>query len=119
MVEPNGVAAPSPLVDEITRRMTAAWRCRRDSDYAAAGVHHCVCGARSDNLDHWVGTSPEVLTNSLCIHYLAFHRPQLPNEELKKVLALPYGEAEPDEAELAAPVPKPRASKPGRPRRIP
>ena len=41
--------------------------------------------------------------NSLCIHYLAFHRDEVPAEELAKVSALAAGEAEPSPEELARP----------------
>jgi len=78
--------------------MTAAWRRRRDSDYAAAGIHRCICGAGSDNQDHWV--AGDLLTNSLCVHYLALHRDQIPEEELDKVRALPFAGEEPTINEL-------------------
>jgi len=107
MIVPSARTSPEPLIDELTRKMTAAWRNRDSSDYAYMGVHVCGCHARSDNKDHWVRCpSPNQefhLTNSLCIHYLAFHRADVPQTELDKVRRLPYGEEEPDERELAMP----------------
>ncbi len=100
MIEPSGQTSVTPLIDELTRKMTAAWRVRRDSDYSMKGFHSCACHATSDNRDHWVGG---LLTNSLCIHYLAFHRQDIPTEELAKVRSLDCGEAEPTEQELARP----------------
>jgi hypothetical protein len=100
MVEPSANVSTGPLIDELTRRMTAAWRKRRDSDYRYRGFHRCRCGATSDNRDHYVG---DANTNSLCIHYLAFHRDELPKEELDKVRALDFGEGEPTEEELRFP----------------
>ena len=98
MVEPSVKRATTPIIDELTRKMTAAWRQRRDDEEGYRGFHTCACGAVSDNKDHWVGG---LLTNSLCLHYLAFHRDDIPQEELDKVRALDYGEEEPTEKELA------------------
>ena len=97
MIEPSALSGTA-LIDELTRKMTAAWRQRRDADEGYRGFHRCACGALSDNKDHWVGGR---LTNSLCIHYLAFHRDDIPPEELDKVRALTCGEEEPNEKELA------------------
>lgn len=101
MIEPLRQTSAEPLIDALTRQMTAAWRQRRDSGYSMRGFHICACHATSDNKDHWVG--PDLLTNSLCIHYLAFHRDDVPAAELDKVRTLDCGEAEPDERELARP----------------
>ena len=100
MIEPSVKTTAAPLIDELTRKMTAAWRRRCDSEHSYRGVHFCACGAMSDNKDHWV-SGGGLLTNSLCIHYLAFHRDDISREELDKVRALPYGEEEPSEKELA------------------
>jgi hypothetical protein len=102
MVEPSGGGAKEPLVDELTRKMTAAGRKRRDAESGYRGVHRCACGACSSNRDHWVtrADGSEFLTNSLCIHYVAYHREELSEEELAKVLALTHGEMEPTQDEL-------------------
>lgn len=102
MIEPSGNTG-GPLIDELTRKMTAAWHCCRDSTEGYRGFHVCACGACSDNKDHWVGDGDGLLTNSLSIHYLAFHRDDIPQGELDKVRALPYGEEEPNEKELSTP----------------
>ncbi len=102
MIEPKGKASSQPVVDEATRKMTAAWRQARHSDYGYRGFHMCNCGACSDNKDHWVGAD-EKMTNSLAIHYLAYHRTDVPAEELAKILSLPYGELAPTEDELKKP----------------
>ena len=97
MIEPVGKPSATPLIDELTRKMTAAWRRRRDALTGYRGMHSCVCGAISDNKDHWVD---DLLTNSLCVHYLAFHRDDVLSQELDKVRVLAYGEADPDDREL-------------------
>lgn len=83
-IEPT--AMPSvPFVDRYTQKITAAWRARRTSTYAMRGIHQCIgfaglgCRAQSDNRDHWVHG---LKTNSLCIHYVACHRAEVPAEAL-------------------------------------
>lgn len=103
MIEPSERGYDVPLIDKLTRQMTAAWRSRRTSEYGYRGFHVCRCGANSDNRDHWVMVAgQELLTNSLCIHYLAFHRQEVPVEELAKVSMLDYGESDPTEEELVS-----------------
>lgn len=103
MVEPPAHTSAEPIIDELTRKMTAAWRKRRTDPDGYRGWHTCSCGAKSDSHDHNVGEGKGLLTNSLCIHYLAFHRADIASEELDKVRALPDEEAEPTEDELRRP----------------
>ena len=93
-----------PVIDELTRRMTAAYR---ESTYGFnyRGYRSCTCGAFSDNhgahsIFIFKPATVEIFTTSLCVHYLAFHRDEVPKEELEKVAALPFGEAEPNQEEL-------------------
>ncbi len=101
MIEPTGQAASEPLVDDLTRKMAAAYR--RSTLPADGrryrGWHTCVCGAKSDNTDHFIDGKK---TNSLCVHYLAFHRKDVPPSELAKVQRMSEG-AEPNEEELQRP----------------
>ncbi len=103
MVEPSKWTSAAPLIDSATRMMTAAWRRRRVSELACRGTHLCRCGVASDNRIHFVG-SADMKTNSLCIHYLAFHRDEIPQEELDKVYALGFGEEDPTMEELRLPI---------------
>jgi len=100
MIVPATPAGPVPIIDDLTRRMTAAWRTQQNSGYGWRGSHVCICGVWSDSHDHYVG---EYLTNSLCVHYLAYHRDAVPLEEVEKVRALTCEEAHPSEAELKSP----------------
>lgn len=107
MIEPRHPASDAPIIDKLTRKMAAAFRKARKSDYGyrggkptGRGFHGCICGATSDNHDYFIG---EVITNSLCVHYLAFHRQDVSESELAKVAALPDEEVEPTEGELANP----------------
>lgn len=99
-IEPDGPASAAPLVDHLTRKMTAALR-RGQRFGLWGGVHECVCGAQSTSCDY-VLPSDDV-TNSLCVHYLAHHRAEVPSGMLARVDALACGEAEPSERELQGP----------------
>lgn len=68
MIEPRGAVSEKPVIDELTKMMTAAWRRARHAKEGYRGIHICRCGAPSDNKDHWVGEGDGLLTNSLCIH---------------------------------------------------
>lgn len=98
-IEPTQ-APTAPIVDSITRKLTAAWRQRQTGPVRYRGQHSCTgvgCTATSDNADHRVVV--ELDTNSLCIHYVAMHRSEVPASELEKIAAL-QGEQEPTDAEL-------------------
>ena len=97
-IEPRGEASATPLVDYLTRRMTAAFRAAEPSFYVFFGFHRCVCGARSSNRDYFLPSGEK--TNSLCVHYLAYHRQEVSNEQLERVAGLCYGELDPSEHEL-------------------
>lgn len=101
MIEPSSATSIEPVIDELTRKMAAAWRKRAVSDLTWRGFHTCKCGARSDCKDHWVKVDgKELITNSLAIHYLAYHRDEVPQSELDKVALLDYGQEEPTEEQL-------------------
>src|SRR5438309_1968854 len=51
-IEPKQPASPVPVIDHVTRRMCAAFRQARVSDYAYGGVHICHCGAISSSSDY-------------------------------------------------------------------
>lgn len=107
-IEPQGPASAEPVIDEPTKRMAAALN---DSvggtgDTQAnfrpgggwRGWHDCVCGAASSNKNYLL--SDGQVTNSLCVHYLAYHRGEVPGAELRKVRDLPGYEAEPTRQQL-------------------
>jgi hypothetical protein len=50
------------------------------------GVHTCVCGERSKCYD--VLLNERFATNSLCEHYLVWHRDEVPENEINKVKCL-------------------------------
>lgn len=100
MIEPAGPASEQPTIDDLTRKMAAAWRRSVPDGMRYRGFHVCRCGARSGNEGRHIDG---LLTNSLCVHYLAFHRRDVPTSELVKVGALRDVGIEPTEKELERP----------------
>lgn len=102
MIEPKHHGSSLPVLDALTRKMTAAWRTSK-AGVSYRGVHVCVCGATSDNCEHHVPINGRAMrTNSLAVHYLAFHRSEVPESDLRHVGAL-VEEAAPTAEELKAP----------------
>lgn len=104
-IEPTSAPAVQPVIDDLTRKMAGAWRARETSRTGARGWHNCTgagCSANSDNHDHWVTTADgaRLSTNWLCVHYLAFHRGDVPPEEIAKIERLAGDPVEPNDDEL-------------------
>jgi hypothetical protein len=100
-IEPGQHASPTPVIDDITRKMCAAFRRAKRSDYAYGGVHECLCGALSTACDYRLPNGD--VTNSLCVHYAAHHRPEVPPGQLARIRAFPFRGDEPNERELQGP----------------
>ena len=100
-IEPKQ-APTAPIVDDYTRRVTAAWRARVDGRARFRGQHSCTgagCSATSGNGTHKV---VGLETNSLAIHYVACHRAEVPHDELAKILDhLAPSDAEPTAGETS------------------
>lgn len=99
-IEPSRLPAEEPVIDGVTRKMAAAFR-KAIGIMATKGWHTCSCGAASSNVTHQL-TDGQV-TNSLCVHYLAYHRNEVSRDEIRKVLLLNCGEVEPTDEELHIP----------------
>jgi len=104
-IEPDLPPSPEPVLDRYTRKMAAALR-ESESVNPTRGFHICSCGAPSSNVEHSIPMTP-CYTNSLCVHYLAHHREEVPEEELRKVDELPFEEVDPIPDELWSPGWKP------------
>jgi hypothetical protein len=78
--------------------MAAALRHASLSPWEWLGIHVCVCGATSGPHDVVL---PKHITNTLCLHYVAHHRGEVPLDQLREVAELGLGEAEPTRAECA------------------
>jgi len=99
-IEPSAQTSKEPVIDALTMKLTAAFR-RSTPGAAYRGFHMCACGVCSDNCNHTLPNGES--TNSLCVHYLAFHRAKVPEEQLEKVRQLDCGEEEPTLNELHPP----------------
>jgi hypothetical protein len=75
-----GVSA-EPVIDEITGKITAAFRASEDTGKPWRGVHQCACRACSDNTDYILPSGHR--TNSLAIHYVGLHRDEVPEQKLE------------------------------------
>jgi hypothetical protein len=47
------------------------------------GVHYCVCHAKSANFDFELADG--MYTNTLAVHYMLYHRSEVPAQEIEKV----------------------------------
>ena len=92
-IVPREFATKEPLIDDVTLKMMRLWRSQRKDQTAGdwRGFHGCVCGAYSSSRDHVIRPDERtiLITNSLCVHYLAHHRDEVPRMELAKILCLP------------------------------
>jgi len=81
-IEPKQQRSSKPVIDEITKKMTWLWRHQEESGIMYFGTHGCICGAESSSNDHLLPlkNSKYMLTNSLCVHYVAYHREEIPSE---------------------------------------
>jgi hypothetical protein len=87
-IEPKNLPTDDPVIDELTMRMAAALRkATEPSRYFQLGFHRCVCGALSEAQDKILAN--DWTTNTLCVHYLAYHRSEVPEADLEMVRALP------------------------------
>lgn len=81
-VTPPGQVSIEPCNDELTIAMEAAFS-TAETVQTWRGWHTCACGERSTNCDYMVAGC--FTTNSLCVHYLRWHRDAVPARELNKV----------------------------------
>lgn len=93
-IEPKNFSMEPPIIDEITKSVASALENSKRKgvlmkdgqfieDISTKGYHVCVCGAHSEASDYFLECG--LVTNSLCIHYVAFHRDEIPKEELEKI----------------------------------
>ena len=97
-IEPRLPPSPQPLIDELPLQMTMAFRTHPRTGVHYFGHHECSCGACSSSTDYQLKNG--LWTNSLCVHYLAYHRAEVPMVELAKVYTLPKLYRQPCQKEL-------------------
>lgn len=85
MIEPEHPRSLNPVDDELSKLARAAWAeavGEPDPGKWWRGTHGCVCGKSSDNRDYYVRG---LKTNSLLVHYVEYHREDVPQAELRKL----------------------------------
>ena len=119
-MEPKEKPSKKPIIDELTKKMTASFRkakigcinnyAKIGQDYTFTidggwmGSHICSCGAgtHTDGGRDYLLNNEE-MTNKHCIHYLAFHRNEIHKEQLERINKLNDGEEEPTNKEIKIP----------------
>jgi len=84
MIEPQ-TPIEEPVIDKYTGYAALIFdelQARKESRPRYRGVHTCICGNRSDNVSHVFN---DMITNSLILHYVKYHRSAVPKEELDKL----------------------------------
>lgn len=99
-IEPKNPPSKEPVLDELLYTMVAAFR-RAKVCASYRGIHVCSCGVWSSNSDYTLPNGET--TNNLCIHYLAYHRDEISEEQLKRVDALIDEAERPTDEELKVP----------------
>lgn len=126
-IEPQGSPSKEPVIDIYTQKMTGALRAAKPGsapyskgipefdNSAWRGMHTCKCGAWGGNREYLVETAGGVfindagtpvqglITNALCVHYVAFHRDEIHPIDLDRILLLNGEQADPTDAELRPP----------------
>jgi len=90
-----------PVIDEITGKITAAFRASTDTGELWRGVHQCACKSCSDNTDYILPSGHQ--TNSLAIHYASLHRSEVPEQQLEVIEGFEIEPEEPTMEELRFP----------------
>lgn len=84
-VRPAHDVSVEPVDDDLTSIMEKAYS-QGEAGRPVRGRHKCACGENSRNYD--VKLPGGYVTNSLCVHYLRYHRDEVPEEEIEKVRSL-------------------------------
>lgn len=92
-IEPYNNKTNTPVLDELTIKVFNAWKTRIGEGVymngglvrglRTMGLHECRCGKYSGNSDYELEGGK--ITNTLCVHYMAYHRNEVPEKEMKKV----------------------------------
>jgi len=100
-IEPQNDRSNEPIIDHLTIKMfnllITSWenpvnrgtlmgnnKARQFvSGIGTMGHHNCRCGAASECYDYLLNGT--LVTNTLCVHYLAYHRDEVPQSEINKL----------------------------------
>jgi len=96
---PAAKASEEPLIDSLTRKMTAAFHQADSWKVGFGGSRSCSCG-KAKSASHDFTLPNGLFINSLCIHYLSRHREEIPRDQLDIVANLDFGEVVPKPEEI-------------------
>ena len=113
-IEPQNKPSEKPIIDELTMKMTASFKKSKKGtidrysvmgqgykfieDNSWRGWHTCSCGANAGGQDYLLPNGE--MTNANCMHYLAYHRDEISQEQLDRVSKLDDGKEIPSSEEL-------------------
>ena len=83
MIEPKRKKSVFPKNDKYTEMAEKIYANTYTRGSGYKGYHHCKCGKMSDSHDHY--TAGGRITNSLLVHYVRYHRSEIPQSELDKL----------------------------------
>jgi hypothetical protein len=85
-IEPQNSPFDTPISDELTEFFLPIFQKRIADNLYFKGVHYCKCGATSSNQNYTVTLGDKkYVTNSLAMHYLEYHRDEVPESEISKI----------------------------------
>ena len=80
-IEPKNPRAKFPVDDVLTTKMEVLL-IQAEKGTQWRGWHTCCCGKQSGSCDLLVSN---YITNSLAVHYLRWHRGEVPESEIQKL----------------------------------
>lgn len=98
-IEPK-LRAHEPIIDELTLKMSYAYVNSTTYNIKSCEYYNCICGAQSKwklKLDNGM------LTNSLCVHYVACHRDEVPKKMIKVISSFDRQSLRASDASIAYP----------------
>lgn len=87
-IEPKLPKSESPINDYAVTRMLVMLDFAQPVAPYYKGFHACVCGEISTNYN--IELLDGIITNSLAVHYLQWHRDEIPPSELDKLDSIEF-----------------------------
>ncbi len=85
MIEPKLAVIEQEVNDEITQQVEEIMKTVKEIAWTK-GLHFCNCGVHSGNAILEVTINgKQYETNSLALHYIKYHRSEVPQSEIDKI----------------------------------
>jgi len=75
-------AETTPILDDITTKIAVAFS-KAKVTRRWKGLYRCKCGTLSSSCDYKLPNGEQI--NSLCVHYLAYHRSEVSPSDLARI----------------------------------